>query len=237
MIFLSGTDIVSDFSTRASGNMSLGCGDTKSSLKNREGFLSKSGIDYRDLICARQAHGSNVRYATEEDKGRGALSPEAAFSDTDGFITDRRNVALAVFTADCLPIFLHDPKNFAIGLAHAGWRGTKENIAGKTVNLMKAKFNTEPQDLHVGLGPAVRHCCYEVGEEFKIFFPDGFIERDKHYYLDLIKINKKQLLCSGVQDINIFDCGICTSCRSQDFFSYRKEGVDCGRMMSVIMLK
>jgi len=231
------TNLVCAFSSRPFQNMSLFYGDTRESLSNRQNFLLSLGIDYRDMVCARQIHSSCVRYVKEEDKGRGALSYDTSIPDTDALVTDRENLPLAVFTADCLSIFLYDPLTPAIGLVHAGWRSTKENIAAKAVQLMQERFNSKPSSLYVGFGPAIRSCCYEVGADFRDLFSYGLIERNNRYYLDLAGINRKQALDSGVLKDNILDSAICTSCRNAEFFSYRKEGASCGRMMSVIMLK
>ena len=209
-------NVISAFSTRHQGNMSLVYGDTKDSLANRNYFLSNLDIGYRDLVCAKQVHGSCVRYAKEEDRGKGALSYDSSVTDTDALITDRKNLPLVIFTADCLSIFLYDPTTSAVGLVHAGWRSTRENIVTKTVQLMQQQFNSQTSNLYVGFGPAIRGCCYEV---------------------DLLGINKKQLLDLGVRETNIFDSNICTFCQNEDFFSYRKEGTACGRMIAVIMLK
>ena len=223
-------------STRHFQNMSLFYGDTKDALINRQRFLGALGIDYLDLVCAKQIHSSQIRYAQEEDRGKGALSYDTAISDTDAFITNKRRLPLAIFTADCLSIFLYDPITAAIGLIHAGWRSTRENITAKTVQLMAEKFNTQAQDLYIGFGLAIRACCYEVDKEFGNLFAYGLTERFNRYYLDLAGINKKQLLDLGIKEINISDSKICTSCQNDDFFSYRKEGSSCGRMMSVMML-
>jgi hypothetical protein len=217
--------------------MSLVYGDTTDSLENRRNFLKKLGIDYQDLVCAKQVHGGRTAYVRETERGKGALSFENALEDVDALITDKRNLPLAVFTADCLTIFLYDPVGVSIGIIHAGWRSTRENIAAKTIQLMQKKFNTETRTLYVGFGPAIRCCCYEVQEELIRYFPDNFLKRDGHYYLDLVGINKRQLLDLGIKDINISDSKICTSCQNKEFFSYRREGKNCGRMMSVIMLK
>lgn len=232
-----GFNLVCAFSRRAQGNMSLFYGDTKDALANRKAFLAALGIDYRDLICATQVHKANVRYIQQVDKGKGALSYDNALPDTDALITDKPNLPLAIFTADCLSVFLYDPKTPAIGLAHAGWRSTQENIIAKTVQLMNEKFNTRAENLYAGFGPAIRSCCYKVGREFSDFFVYGLEQENAHYYLDLAGINKKQLLDSAVREINIFDSGICTSCQNAELFSYRKEGSGCGRTMSVIMLR
>lgn len=225
------------FSSRHLGNMSLVYGDTKDSLRNRKGFLVNLGIDYQNLVCAKQVHGNQIRYVKEEDRGKGALSYDTALPDTDALITDKRGLPLAIFTADCPCIFLYDPTTPAIGLIHAGWRSTQENITTKTIQLMQERFNMQAKDLYVGFGPAIRGCCYEVDRELRRLFSSDLIERNSHYYLDLARINKKQVLDLGVRDINIFDSKTCTSCRNQGFFSYRREGKACGRMMSVVMLK
>jgi hypothetical protein len=217
--------------------MSLAYGDTAHSLENRREFLAGLGIDYRNLVCARQVHSDEVACICEEDRGKGALSYDSAIADTDALITNGKNLPLAIFTADCLSVFLYDEKTPSIGLVHAGWRSTKENITAKTVRLMRQRFNTAPEYLYAGFGPAIRDCCYEVGKEFQKFFTYGLKIQDNRFYLDLAGINKKQLLDSGVPQANISDSHACTSCQNDKLFSFRKEGDSCGRMMSVIMLK
>jgi YfiH family protein len=229
-------DLVCTFSQRPH-NMSLAYGDTAYSLENRKEFLEPLGVDYRDLICAKQVHCDKVAYVCEEDRGRGALSYDSAIADSDALVTDRKNVPVAIFTADCLSIFLYDAKTKSIGLVHAGWRSTIKNIAVKTLQLMREKFHTNPKDLYVGFGPSIRNCCYEVGKEFLKFFTYGLRIQDARYYLDLAGINKKQLLDLGVSEANIDDSCICTCCQNDKLFSFRKEGESCGRIMSVMMLK
>jgi len=217
--------------------MSLHYGDAAGALENRSDFLSNLGIDYRSLVCAKQVHGDRVRYVREEDLGNGALTYATAITDTDAFVTDELNIPLAIFTADCLSVFLYDPETPAIGLVHAGWRSTKAGILGKTIRMMRDKFDTRAQNLIVNFGPAIRKCCYGVGKEFRDYFPVDVIEKSGKFYLDLAGINKRQAIDSGVREDNIFDPGICTSCRNNEFFSFRREGKNCGRMISVMMLK
>lgn len=230
-------NLICAFSVRQLKNMSLCYGDKKYSLDNRKNFLAELGIDYRDLVCAEQVHRSQVRYAKDQDRGKGGVSCDSSIRETDALITDKKNLPLAVFTADCLSIFLYEPRVPLLGLIHAGWQGSRENITVKTVELMKEHFNIHSEDLHVGFGPGIRECCYEVGKEFTDFFPYGWVKKNKRYYLDLVGINRKQVLDLGVRDTNIVDSKICTSCQNKDFFSYRKEGDACGRIMSVMMLK
>lgn len=225
------------FSSRSSGNMSLFYGDTDDALENRSVFMKRLGIDSRDLVSAKQVHGSNVRYAREEDRGCGALSYDTSIAGTDAFVTDIKGLPLAVFTADCLSVFIYDKSTPAVGLVHAGWRSTKEGISAKAIELMRRQFNTDVRNLYVSFGPAIRSCCYEVGEEVKSSFSFGLTEVNRRYYLDIAGINRKQILGAGIDETHIYDTGICTFCHNRDFFSYRKEGKESGRMISVIMLK
>ncbi|MBN1526974.1 MAG: peptidoglycan editing factor PgeF [Candidatus Omnitrophica bacterium] len=234
---LSSPRAVFAFNSGLSNNMSFSHGDTSRSPANREEFLKGLDIDHRDLVCAKQVHGCGIRYATEADKGKGALSRDTAFDGTDALITDRRGVPLAVFTADCLSVFLFDTLRPAIGVVHAGWRSTAKRIVAETVRAMQKHFNTDPAHLCAGFGPAIRGCCYEVGPELAKVFPDDVSAREGRHYLDLAAANKRQLLESGVSGSRILDPGYCTFCGSGRFFSYRKSGESCGRIMSVAMLR
>lgn len=217
--------------------MSLSYGDTTYSLDNRRRYLDGLGVDYRKLICAKQVHGNSIYEAGPSDVGRGAVSYESAIDNTDAIITGLRGIPLAVFTADCLSVFLYDPGNKAIGIIHAGWKGTSQNIARETIRKMQHIFGSVPQEIYAGLGPSIKSCCYEVGEEFSGIFKSGVINRNGRFYLNLVELNTRQLLEAGLEPGNICDSGSCTSCSNEVFFSYRREGKACGRMMSVIMVK
>jgi hypothetical protein len=230
-------ELVAGFSTRSCGNMSLNYGDTKPSLDNRKNFLKILNIDYRSLVCAKQTHGVNIKRPGLSQKGNGALEYESALADTDAIITDQKHLPIAIFTADCLPIFLYDSLNHTIGLIHAGWRGTQGNLVAKTIESMRGEFNSRPENIHVFFGPSIRSCCYEVGKDFQDKFPKKLLRRGKKFFLDLIEINREQFSLCGIKPGNITDCSICTSCRNEEYFSFRKEGESCGRMMSVLMLK
>jgi len=229
--------VINGISSYDFGNMSLVYGDTAGALSNRDNFLKKLNIDYRNLVAAEQVHGSKVAQVAVNDRGKGALVYDTALAGVDALVTKDSNLPLAIFSADCLPIFLYDRHIPAIGLVHAGWRGTKENIVARTIGLMEKEFKSRPQDLVAGFGPLIRECCYEVGGEFQRHFANGLIERNGSYFLDLAGINTKQLVDAGVRKRSIFDLEICTSCQNNGFFSFRRQGIGCGRMISVIMLK
>lgn len=205
--------------------------------KNRAHFLKKLGIDPLGLVCLQQVHGNKVYLAAKENRGRGALSYISAIPGYDGIATITRSLPLAIFTADCLSVFLLDVKNMAAALVHCGWQGTRGGIMLYALNMLKDKFKSQPKDILCGFGPSIRSCCYQVGLEFKDYFPGGLIKRKGRIFFDLAGTNFKQLRAAGILKKNIADTGICTSCQNKHFFSYRKEGIGAGRMMSVIMIK
>jgi hypothetical protein len=217
--------------------MSLSIGDTKGSLENRKLFLGKLGVDYRSLICAKQVHGVRIEAVTEKDSGKGALDYQSSVSDCDGFITDRPLVPVAILTADCLPVYIYDPKVRAVGVLHGGWRSSEANISGAGVKLIQDKFKSDPANLLVAFGPAMRACCYEVSADFKSNYPCALTKRAGKLYMDLAFLNKNQLIAAGVKEENISDTGLCTYCSQDEFFSFRREAALAGRMISVIMLK
>ncbi|MCX5709910.1 MAG: peptidoglycan editing factor PgeF [Candidatus Omnitrophica bacterium] len=229
--------VIAAYSTRQDGNMSLCYGDTSKALSERKKFLADLGIDYSKLVGAQQTHSKNVAYVTEADLGKGALLYDSAIADTDAFITDKPGIPLAVFTADCLSVFLYDPVKNAIAMVHAGWRGTQKGIASAALDCMRNRFKTNPADLIAYFGPCIRSCCFEVEADFKKYFPNKVIERDKRLFLDIPAVNAEQLTHAGVKPGDISDCGFCTVSQNDRFFSFRKEADKAGRLISVIMLR
>jgi polyphenol oxidase len=181
----------------------------------------------------------------------------------DASITKEAGLLLGTQTADCAPILLVDPKKRVVGAIHAGWRGTLVRIAQKTVGRMQFEFGCVPADLLAAIGPSIGPCCYEVGAEFVTKFtaqfadaneyfdeartgdepnplqwlnmkPPGHQPPPKNVHLDLWKANRSQLVAAGLSAKNIFTSDLCTACRTDLFFSYRKEGALSGRMLSVI---
>ncbi|MDD5006225.1 MAG: peptidoglycan editing factor PgeF [Candidatus Omnitrophica bacterium] len=204
---------------------------------NRQCVLSRLNLKLEQLVCLQQVHADNVYIAKKDDKGRGAVRYTEAISETDAVITNEKDIALSVFTADCLSVFIIDKKKNVIALVHAGWKSTKKSIVKKTIFIMHQVFETQPRDIAVFFGPAIRKCCYEVGEEFLNYFKRGITREKDKIYLDLAEINSWQLKESGVPENNIFDSGICTSCQNDKFFSYRREKESCGRQMSLVIMK
>ena len=189
------------------------------------------GISAAPLARLEQVHGGKV----VKIDAKTSLSGE--IPGADGAITNVKGIALSARTADCLPILFYDPEHNAVGVAHAGWKSTKEKIAKNVVEAMETNYKSVPSRVLVGMGPALRQCCYEVNSEFLVHFPDSVVKMAHKHYFDLVGENAGQLIASGISAKNIFDCGICTACKNGEFFSFRKEKDKAGRMLSVIMLK
>ena len=225
------TERVAIFFSDRSLDFALKEDQTNLTVPQRNYLTEQLGFPIPQVINIRQVHGDHVISVGGEDlRGRNAL-PEA-----DGIITNAVGVPIAVRTADCLPVFIFDPQKNCVGLVHAGWRGTHREIAMRTLQMMRKNFGTWFADLKVAFGPSIRSCCYEVGPEFKKYFPKEVVRKADRFYLDLPLINKRQLLKLGIKEKNICDCKICTCCE-RNFFSYRREKEKAGRMVSLMMLK
>lgn len=156
----------------------------------------------------------------------------------DALIADCPGKSIGVRTADCVPILALDSRSRAIAAVHAGWRGTAEEVAARTVECMRAEFQINPADLYVAIGPCIRGCCYEVGADvasrLAAQFPEWAAEDVGTRKVDLVEANRRQLQKSGVSAERIFDCCLCTACEAAQFFSYRREPANPGRMISAI---
>ena len=184
-----------------------------------------------------QIHSSIVNKIDKENIGQRV--------DGDALITNIKEVPLLILTADCVPVVIIDPKNKAIGVAHAGWRGTYDKIAQKTIDEMVKSYNTNPEDLVCVIGPSIGPCCYEVSkdlvEKFNINlanYDEKFdIIKDNKYYLDLWKINELTLKDCKVKEENIINLQICTNCNHEKFYSYRKHNKTSKRIGTMIQIR
>lgn len=189
------------------------------------------GFRLPEVLTIRQVHGNKIIVIAQATTRR-----PGTLEDADGILTDRRGLAITVRTADCLSVFLYDPHSEAIGLLHAGWRGTQQRIGAQAIALMRKQWGSNPKDLRVAFGPAIRSCCYRVGVSFLEHFPKETVKRKQGYFFDLPEANRNQLLAAGVAAANIVDCAVCTNC-DVTCFSYRRERESAGRMISLMILK
>jgi YfiH family protein len=145
----------------------------------------------------------------------------------DALIENTPGSAVAVKTADCIPILLADERLQAVAAIHAGWRGTAARIAERAVAMMSERFGTRPADLHAAIGPGIGECCYEVGAEVREQFG-----AEGSGTLDLSMENMRQLEESGVTRNRIYTSNLCTKCLAGEFHSFRRDREAAGRMYS-----
>lgn len=202
------------------------------------------GFDFNSFVLCHQTHTTNIRVVTEQDRGMG-VTKQSTIKDTDALITNIPNIQLVAFSADCTPIFLLDTDKKAIAVIHAGWRGTVNSIAKKTIEKMTQTYGTNPKDIIAGIGPCIGQCCFQVDqpvvEEFHkklsfakdVIIPDTVAEK---YKIDLWETNRRILIESGVPNTQIEICKICTMCHPQLFYSHRVMGNARGNMAAIITL-
>jgi YfiH family protein len=216
-------------------NLALHVGDAvEKVLRNRRAFAKALDVNAERFTTCQQVHGSKVVRVTEELIGSGAVDFANTIADTDALITNIPDVPLLLFYADCVPVLLADVETGAVGLAHAGWRGTVANIGAKTLAAMVEAFGTKPQNVLVAIGPSIGACCYEV-DDFVRDQASGYEEffaakGGGKYQLDLWGMNVKQLVEAGVPQDNISVAGVCTNDNVDLFCSYRAEQGKTGRM-------
>ncbi len=185
-------------------------------------------------VTAAQVHTNRVAVARAQDRGE-------RLEGVDALITNVPGLPLLLRYADCVPVLLLDPDRSAVGVVHAGWRGTVMQIVSETVHAMTHAFGTRPRDLVACIGPSIGPCCYCVGESVveqvhQAFpEPDGLLsERAGNVYFDLWQANARQLSALGVEQIEI--AKLCTADHTDDFYSARREANRTGRFGAMIVL-
>ena len=165
----------------------------------------------------------------------------------DGLCTDVPGVTLVTYYADCVPLFFLDPVHRAVGLAHAGWRGTVKRIGEAMVQKMQAEFDSCPQEILAAVGPSIGRCCYEVDQPVAGQFlalsdlnPRDFVhpgEKQGKYMLDLWECNRRVLVSAGILAENITVAQVCTRCNAEWLFSHRATGGKRGGLAAMIAVK
>lgn len=227
-------------------NFAFNRGDNPDNVtQNYKRFCQSAGFEYETLTASAQDHNTVVRAVTEKDCGVGIYKPRDMES-VDALITNEKGVTLVTYYADCTPLFFVDTKNKAIGLAHAGWRGTVGKIGEKVVKKMTELYDTNPADIKAAIGPAISVCCYEVdypcAENFlkleglkseKFVFP----KENGKYMLDLLETNRQILVSCGVKPENITVSDVCTNCNSDLLWSHRATKGHRGTMCAFMCMK
>jgi YfiH family protein len=210
-------------------NVSEHVGDDPSTVAENWRRIGR-GFPATRWVRMRQVHGTRVV------RGEGDAAGEA-----DGLISTAEGTALAVLTADCVPMLAVAPAAHAVMALHAGWRGSLAGIAIAGLREARNWLGIEPHEWRVALGPSIGGCCYEVeaelGEQFVRRWgamPDVWQRAGTHGQLDLRAVNRRLLIEQGVPAAHVVDVGPCTACRSDDFFSHRASGGRAGRQLSAI---
>lgn len=230
----------------ASFNCTDYCGDHEEDvLQNQQLLLDRLSLPSVELLLPRQTHGSEVRVI---DQSYALLSPDAKkklLYGVDALVTDVAYHCIAVSTADCVPILLYDPVHQAIGVVHAGWRGTVAQLLTKTLAVMKTTYGTTPHLVRACIGPSIGVDSFEVGEEVYHAFEQAQFPMEQiakwndgtgKWHIDLWEANSWLLTQSGVELNHIEVAGICTVQQVEHFFSARKLGIASGRILSGMVL-
>jgi len=206
-------------------NVAFGLTDGERNVReNRDRIKKNFGIEA--LVSGRQVHGEKIAVIAENPV------TDLVVDGCDGLITDVAGIGLMIQHADCQAILLDDPVNRAVGIVHAGWRGSVVNIARKTVEAMQRSYGTDAADLKAAISPSLGPCCAEF-INYKQELPATFFKYQvKPNHFDFWAISRDQLCHAGIRSENIAVANQCTVC-NPDYFSYRREKVT-GRCASVI---
>lgn len=231
--------VVHGFLTRQGGmslppydslNLSDDNGDLDEYVSQNKNLVGKTfGFDPGRLILLDQMHQDQILLLKKP------ATTLPSLLEYDALIMYSPNAFLGILTADCLPIFIVDQKKSVIAAIHAGRQGTALHITTKVLKKIKEEFGCLPEELLIALGPSIGPCCYEIDE--KVFQPEwepfSISTGRGKWMVDLAKVNIAQMKKEGVKGGQIFWIDLCTSCHSDLFFSYRKEG-RTGRQLSFI---
>ncbi|NIK75856.1 hypothetical protein FHS15_000956 [Paenibacillus castaneae] len=237
----------------ASLNMGLHVGDAdRAVVANRQAVTTAIDWPFDAWTCAEQVHGNRVYQVEEADRGKGKNSLTDVIKDCDAIMTDKPNVLLTSFYADCVPLYFYDPEHQAVALAHAGWKGTVQQIASETIQAMTRAYGSEPEKLVAAIGPSIGGCCYEVDGSVidgvqQLLKSLGVSSAEAEMMmslssngkanLNLKEINRQIMIKAGILPIHIELTEWCTGCRTDLFYSHRKEGGPTGRMASWIGIR
>ena len=216
-------------------NMSTSTGDSKTNVAANVTIVYNAlNLSTDTLNTVHQVHGQRTFTVDNQLVGNSTKA--------DALITKTKGMSLLMNFADCAPLLIYDPYVHAIGLGHAGWRGTLAGIARSMINAMRTQFGCKPQNLIAAIGPCITADRYIVDDDVANLFHDAYPDtddivllRNDSIHLDLVKANIHSLTASGIQSIET--SGYCTSKHNANFFSHRVEGKHSGRFSTIMSLK
>lgn len=210
-------------------NLSYNVGEEKEIVEiNRKLFFNELGLNDEMVSYQKQIHKDFIR----------EVNSYGNCGESDALITTKKNLALAISSADCPAIFIYDSKHQIIAAVHSGWRGTEKKILRKTINRLKNGFHSDASDLVCYIGPSISQQNYEVNEEVAKKFEKEFVMKKKNkFYLDLAVANYKMLIDEGVKKVNIQVSTLCSYEYVNLLHSYRRDGNKSGRSLGIIAMK
>lgn len=203
-------------------------GITNSEFKrNLQIFSDFLGVQVSDIRFNHQIHSDKIVIADHDFK----------IEQADALITNRQNIVIYVKIADCAGILIYEPTAECVAAIHSGWKGTKLNIAGKTIKELQKQYNAKPSNMLVYISPMASAKNYEVGREFFDYFPkDVLYENNNKLFYDNLKMIISQLVAAGIKSENIEYSVLCTI-DNNDLHSFRRDKENSGRMAVYIGLK
>nr|WP_263328082.1 peptidoglycan editing factor PgeF [Neobacillus sp. Marseille-Q6967] len=227
----------------ATFNMGFHVGDMKEDVcLNRQRLAEELHFPLLHWVGAEQTHDVRIERVNRSNRGKGADTYSDAYKGTDGFYTDEEGILLTLCYADCVPLFFLSPTHHMIGAAHAGWKGTVNEIARYMVEAWQTE-GINPNEIYIVIGPSICKKCYIVNDYVINFVENILVDVEKkpynlikegQYCLDLREVNKQILMKAGVPAANIQISKLCSSCHEELFFSHRRDQGKTGRMLSYI---
>ena len=244
-----GTDL--NFRTAKANKETLSRNEYNKAIDSYKKICNSLGTDYKNIVKTNQEHTDNIKIVKEKINKEFMDINLEQYKETDGMITNKRNLMLSTTNADCILLLFFDPVTKTIANAHSGWKGTLQRISVKTVEKMQKEFNCKSENIICCICPSIRKCHFEVDRDVKEMFKKEFqalkisesidiMEKQKtqeKWNIDTVLINKIILEQKGLKSENIIDSGICSVCNSDLIHSYRVEKQGYGLNTALISLK
>lgn len=231
----------------ASFNVSPYCGDEADAVTdNLQRLCAVAKIEPSHVLLPYQVHEDRIAVVDDALLSMSMEDRRNALSGFDAIVTNVPGVAVAVSTADCVPVLLYDPEQKVVAAVHAGWRGTVKRICSKVIALMQQKYGCNPANVQAAIGPSIGFDAFEVGDEVVEAFASAAYDLDAlvgrnaktdKAHIDLWEANKSDLLSAGVCEEQIEVAAVCTYTHHDVFFSARRLGIKSGRIVSGIVIR
>lgn len=242
-----GTDV--NFRTAKVNKQKISRDEYELAINSYKNLCDSIGSNYIKTVKTNQNHTDTIKIANKKIKEDEPDFNLEEYKETDGLVTNKKNLILSTTNADCIILLLFDPIKKVIANVHSGWRGTLQRISTKAIEKMEKEYNCNPKDIICCICPSIRKCHFEVEKEVKDMFEEEFkniIEKNniitetissKKWTIDTVLINQIILEEKGLKKENIIDSKLCSVCNSNLVHSYRVEKEGYGLETAIIELK